>query len=70
MIAEEMLDALRKLNRIEKLEALQVLAQELAQEEKVKLPDMDFPIWSPYDSYEAAETLRKFMEMRQANKNG
>lgn len=70
MINEEILDTLRKLNRTEKLEALQVLAHELAQEEKVSLPNMDFPIWSPYDSYEAAETLRKFMESRQADKNG
>ncbi|MCA0455275.1 MAG: hypothetical protein LCI00_14965 [Chloroflexi bacterium] len=62
MINEEILDTLRRLNRTEKLEALQVLAYELAQEEKVALPNMDFPIWSPYDSYEAAETLRKFME--------
>ncbi len=49
---------LRQLNRPEKLYLIQWLASELAQEEKEWFaPGQEFPIWSPYDAFGAAETM-------------
>ncbi len=58
MISVELLDSLRTLSRGEKLHILQVLVSELAQEEAQLLrSEGAYPIWSPYDAYEAADTL-------------
>ena len=58
MISVELLNSLRALNRGEKLHVLQILVSELAQEEAHLLrPEGTYPIWSPYDAYEAAGTL-------------
>jgi hypothetical protein len=58
MISIELLNNLRTLSRGEKLHILQVLVSELAQEEAQLLrPGGTYPIWSPYDEYEAAEAL-------------
>jgi len=58
MISAELLTTLRTLSRGEKLHILQVLVSELAQEEAQLLrPGGIYPIWSPYDAYEAADTL-------------
>ena len=58
MISVELLTTLRTLSRGEKLHILQVLVSELAQEEAQLLrPGGTYPIWSPYDVYEAADTL-------------
>ncbi len=58
MISVELLNNLRTLSRGEKLHILQVLVSELAQEEAQLLrPGGTYPIWSPYDAYEAADTL-------------
>jgi hypothetical protein len=58
MISVELLNTLRTLNRGEKLHILQVLVSELAQEEAYLLrPEGTYPIWSPYDAHEAADTL-------------
>jgi len=58
MISVELLNTLRALNRGERLHILQVLVSELAQEEAhLPRPEGSYPIGSPYDAYEAAETL-------------
>jgi len=58
MISIELLNTLRALNRGEKLHILQILVSELAQEEAHLLrPEGTYPIWSPYDAYEAVDTL-------------
>jgi crotonobetainyl-CoA:carnitine CoA-transferase CaiB-like acyl-CoA transferase len=58
MISVELLNNLRSLSRGEKLHILQVLVSELAQEEAQLLrPGGTYPIWSPYDAYEAADAL-------------
>lgn len=65
MISEEMLLALRNLDHAGKLQAMQVLLSELAAENHTPLlPDVEYAIWTPYDSYEAAQTLMDFMEKR------
>jgi len=63
MIPVELLNSLRSLNRVEKLHVLQVLVSELAQEEAHLLrPEGTYPIWSPYDAHEAADTLLKMLK--------
>lgn len=54
----ELLPTLRELNRPDKLRAVQFLVSELAKEENVALNVGEFyPIWSPYNSFEAASIL-------------
>lgn len=49
---------LSQLDRADKLRIMQFLVIELAKEEGVYLkPNAQYPIWSPYNSYEAADTL-------------
>lgn len=58
MISAELLNNLRTLSRGEKLHILQVLVSDLAQEEaQLLIPEGAYPVWSPYDAYEAADTL-------------
>ena len=54
----ELLPTLRELNRIDKLRLMQFLVSELAKEENALLNVGEaYPIWSPYNSFEAASTL-------------
>ena len=61
MSLTELLPAVRSLPHSDKLRLLQFLAGELAREEG--LPDLragaEFPIWSPYDAYDAAQVLEQ-----------
>jgi hypothetical protein len=68
-ILAEVLPALRVLSRADKLRAVQYLVSELVREEETDLltPDMRYPVWSPYDAHEAANTLLNALE---ADKNG
>lgn len=59
----ELLPQLRQLSRTDKLYAMQFLISELAQEEKDLLKaDLDYPIWSPYDAFEAADTMLEVLK--------
>jgi hypothetical protein len=63
MVSVELLNHLRALNRAEKLHVLQVLVSELAQEEATLLrPGLAYPVWSPYDAHEAADTMLKLLK--------
>ncbi len=64
----ELLPTLQVLSRAEKLRVVQYLVFELVREEEADLltPDMSYPVWSPYNAYEAADTLLKALE---ADKN-
>ena len=64
----ELLPTLQVLSRAEKLWVVQYLVFELVREEEADLltPDMSYPVWSPYNAYEAADTLLKALE---ADKN-
>lgn len=62
----ELLPRLRALSRADKLRAMQYLVSELAAEEVTLLdPDISYPIWTPYDSYDAATTLLEFLKEEQ-----
>lgn len=63
MTAEEVFIELRKLNRADKIRAIQVLASELASEEDLLLtPGARYDIWSPYDAPAAAEALLAMLD--------
>lgn len=58
MEVAELLPTLRELNRSDKLRVVQFLVSELAKEENALLHvGESYPIWSPYDSFEAASAL-------------
>lgn len=61
----ELLPALEELNRAEKLRVMHYLVIELEKEENL-LPPGDYPVWSPYDSYQAANDLMKALAAEQA----
>lgn len=55
----ELLPQVQSLPRADKLRLMQLLVFELAREEGVTLlqPDEDYPIWTPYNAFDAAATL-------------
>jgi len=58
MEVAELLPRLRELSRADKLYVMQFLISELAQEETDLLkPHLDYPIWSPYNAFDAADTM-------------
>ena len=68
MSLNELLPWVQGLARAEKPQLLQWLAVQLAKEEGVPLlsPDIEYPVWSPYDAHEAAATLHDFLEQEKA----
>ncbi len=59
----ELLLHIRKLNRADKLYVMQFLVSELAAEETDLLKlDLDYPVWSPYDAFEAANTMLQVLK--------
>lgn len=54
----ELLPTLRELDRSDKLRVMQFLVSELAREENTLLKEGEsYPVWSPYNSFEAASAL-------------
>ena len=54
----ELLPVLRELSRADKLRVMQFLVLELAKEEDPLLtPEVSYPIWSPYEAFDAAAVL-------------
>ncbi|MBD1926534.1 hypothetical protein H6F74_09800 [Trichocoleus sp. FACHB-90] len=63
MVSTELLSTLRGLNRADKLYVMQVLISELAQQETDLIkPDLSYPVWSPYDAFEAADIMLKVLQ--------
>ncbi len=63
MLSQALLAELHKLNRADKLRAVQLLVNDLAVEEAALLaPGMRYEVWSPYDAPGAAQTLLKMLE--------
>ncbi len=63
MLSEQLLTDLHKLNRTEKLRIVQMLVNDLALEETQ--PDQtpeQYEVWSPYDAFEAANTLQAILD--------
>jgi hypothetical protein len=63
MVSAELLTTLRGLTRADKLYIMQVLISELAQQETDLIkPGQSYPVWSPYDAFEAADTMLKVLK--------
>jgi hypothetical protein len=59
----ELLPQLRKLSRADKLYVMQFLVSELAQEQTDLIqPGINYPVWSPYDAFEAANTMLQVLK--------
>jgi hypothetical protein len=60
----EIIPVLQALPRADKLRLLQFLVFELAQEEGVGWfdPEITYPVWTPYNAFEAADTLLQVLE--------
>ncbi|HEV3163078.1 MAG TPA: hypothetical protein VGZ22_03475 [Isosphaeraceae bacterium] len=70
MSLTEWLPKLQGLPRAEKLRLIQFLVVDLAREEGVSLVDMaaPFPVWSPFDAYDAAGVMLRALDEQGANK--
>jgi hypothetical protein len=67
MSATELLDTLRALPRADKLYLMQFLVSELAQEESDLLKSgLTYPVWSPYDAVEAADTMLAMLKVAES----
>lgn len=67
MVSLELISTLRGLSRADKLHVMQVLISELAQQETDLIkPGQAYPVWSPYDAVEAADTMLKVLEAAKA----
>ncbi|MBS3029208.1 MAG: hypothetical protein HCA25_19645 [Dolichospermum sp. DET50] len=63
MVSTELLNTLHTLNRADKLYIMQVLISELAQQETNLIkPDQSYPILSPYDAFDAANTMLEVLK--------
>jgi hypothetical protein len=63
MVSTEMLNSLHTLSRADKLYIMQVLISELVQEETNLIkPDQSYPVWSPYDAFDAANSMLEVLE--------
>ena len=60
----ELLPVVRDLPHQDKLSLLQFLANSLAQEEGLPeiRPGTEFPVWSPYEAYTAADAMQRALE--------
>lgn len=63
MVSSELISTLQGLSRSDQLYIMQLLISELAQKERDLIkPDRAYPVWSPYDATEAADTMLKVLE--------
>ena len=66
MVSSELISTLRGLSRADQLYIMQLLISELAQKETDLIkPDRAYPVWSPYDAVEAADTMLKVLQAAQ-----
>ena len=67
MVSSELISTLKELNRSDKFQIVQILISELAQQETDLIkPDLAYPVWSPYDAVEAADTMLKVLNAAKA----
>jgi hypothetical protein len=69
MSLTELFPAIKMLPRADKLRLMQFLVIDLAHEEGVPLlaADAEYPIWTPLNAFDAAETLLQMLQTHQAN---
>ena len=71
MSTEEVFGELRKLSRVNKLRAMDILVLELAAEEEALLSTgMQYEVWSPFDAPAAAQSLTKLLEQEKEARSG
>jgi hypothetical protein len=62
MVSAELISTLRRLSRVDQFYIMQLLIAELAQQETDLIkPNQSYPVWSPYDAVEAADTMLKVL---------
>lgn len=67
MVSLELISTLRELSRSDKFYIMQLLISELAQQETDLIkPNQSYPVWSPYDAVEAADTMLKALQAAKA----
>lgn len=67
MVSSELISTLKGLSRSGKLHIMQILISELAQQETDLIkPNQAYPVWSPYDAFEAADTMLKVLHAAKA----
>ncbi|MBD2105972.1 hypothetical protein [Nodosilinea sp. FACHB-13] len=67
MISSELISTLRELSRSDKFYIMQLLISELAQQETSLIkPEEAYPVWSPYDAVEAADTMLNVLNAAKA----
>ncbi len=65
--AVQLLPALKSLQNHEKLFVIQFLVAELSRTDQgFVISDEVYPVWSPYESYEAAEVMLQALHNREA----
>ncbi|MGM3307544.1 hypothetical protein ACSQ6I_16510 [Anabaena sp. WFMT] len=70
MVSTELLNTLHTLSRADKLYIMQVLISELAQEETNLIkPEQSYPVWSPYDAFDAANTMLEVLQAAKSQNN-
>lgn len=63
MVSSELISTLQGLSRADKFYVMQVLLSDLAQQETDLIqPDQSYPVRSPYDADEAADTMLKVLQ--------
>ena len=69
MSLTELVPAIKMLPRADKLRLMQFLIIDLAQEEGIPLlaAEAEYPIWTPLNAFEAADTLLQMLQTHQAN---
>lgn len=70
MTVKELLPTLKSLSKADKLRIMQFLVFELAREENALLQSgATYPVWSPYNSHEAAHKLADLIKEDQQKNN-
>ncbi|MCC3531205.1 MAG: hypothetical protein JGK21_24780 [Microcoleus sp. PH2017_22_RUC_O_B] len=63
MVPSELISTLRALSRADQLYIMQLLISELAQKETDLIkPVRAYPVWSPYDAVDAADTIQRTID--------
>lgn len=63
MVSSDLISTLRRLSRSDKFYIMQLLISELAQQETDLIkPEQAYPVWSPYEADEAADTMLKVLQ--------
>ena len=68
MSLTELYPSVKELTRADKLRLMQFLVIDLAQDEGVPLlaAGAEYPIWTPFNAFDAAETLFEMLEKHKA----